>query len=246
MILRRHNRQILLISILTLGLSLAAAAKDGISADISLDLYSRYIWRGLEIGNAPSAQPTLMISYSGFEFGAWGAYTLSNRAFEADEIDFWLSYTHALGKEGASITAIAKDYYFPNAGIEFSNFSDSDAAEPGAHTLELGLSVSGPESFPLTLSGYVNVYNDTGSNTYFEVAYPFSVNNTNLDLFCGIAGGSRDNPDYYGTDKIAVINLGVSAVREIRISESFSIPLTVSLIVNPRADITHLIVGVSF
>ena len=230
---------------MVIGLTIAATAKDGIAVNTSLDLYSRYIWRGLELGNTPSIQPALSVSCGGFELGTWGAYSLSNNAFAADEIDFWMSYTHKF-KSGVSITAIATDYYFPMAGVKFFNFNNHDALEPGAHTLEMGLSITGPESFPLTLSGYANVHNDAGNNTYFQLDYPVSVNNTDLSIFCGVAGGSKSNPDYYGTEKLAVINLGLSAVREIKLSESFSLPLTVSFILNPKAEIAHLVVGVSF
>lgn len=245
MMLRKRGRRIMLAVSLAMGLTFPAAAGEGVAVDTSLDLYSRYIWRGLEIGNTPSIQPALSVSYGGFELGAWGAYALSNKAFDADEVDFWLSYTHTFGN-GAAVSAVATDYYFPNTGIKFFNFNNHDAAVPGAHTVELGLSVSGPESFPLTLSGYVNVHNDAGANTYFQLDYPCSVDRTDLTFVCGVAGGSKDNPDYYGAGKAAVINLGVSAVREIKMSESFSLPLTVSLIVNPKMETAHLIVGVSF
>jgi uncharacterized protein (TIGR02001 family) len=243
--LRKNVFRFCLIIILVMGLTLSATARDGIALNTSLDLYSRYIWRGMEIANTPSIQPTLSVSCGGFELGTWGAYSLSNNAFEADEVDFWLSYTQAFGN-GLSITAMATDYYYPNAGIKFFNFNNSDATNPGAHTVEIGLSITGPESFPLTLSGYANVYNDAGANTYFQLDYPVTVDETDLNFFCGVAGGSRGNPDYYGAEKFAVINLGLSAVREINVSESFSLPLTVSLIANPKAETVHLIVGLSF
>jgi hypothetical protein len=40
--------------------------------------------------------------------------------------------------------------------------------------------------------------------------------------------------------------MGVSAVRQIKFSEEFSLPLTVSYIVNPRAEFSYLLVGMSF
>jgi hypothetical protein len=40
--------------------------------------------------------------------------------------------------------------------------------------------------------------------------------------------------------------MGISASREIKMSESFSLPLNVSLLLNPNEEITHLLVGVSF
>lgn len=229
----------------------SAAAGDALSVNTSADLYNRYIWRGLDIESTPSIQPTLSVSGHGAELGAWGAYTLSNQSSGSDEIDFYLSYTKGF-KNGVSISPIATDYYFPNAGIKFFNFNDYDAVisdsipDPGAHLLEIGLSVTGPEAFPVTLSGYVNVYNDAGNNTYFEADYPVTVEGTDITLFCGASAGSTENPAYYGTDDFAVINLGVMASRPLHLSNDVSIPLTVGWILNPKVEVSNLVVGLSF
>ena len=240
-----------MLAILSIGMVTSAAAQNEISVTTGVDFYNRYVWRGLDIATTPSVQPTLAVGYGGLELGCWGAYTLSNQASESDEIDFWLGYTAGF-QSGASITALVTDYYFPNAGADFFNFNDWDAvvddtvSDAGAHTIELGLSFTGPETFPITLSGYMNVHNDAGDNTYFQLDYPLAVNGTDLNFFCGAAGGSEDNPDYYGTDEFAVINVGVTASREMTVSETFSMPLSVSFIVNPEAEISYMLVGISF
>ncbi len=237
--------------LLILTMAVSAGAEGGVVVNSSVDFYNRYVWRGLDIARTPSIQPSLSLGYCGFEFGTWGAYTLSNEASDNDEIDFWLSYTRPL-ENGVSVTAIITDYYFPNAGIDFFNFNDFNAVvedtipDPGAHTLEAGLSITGPAPFPVTVSGYVNFYNEAGDNTYFQVDYPLTVSETNLNFFCGFTGGSKDNPDYYGTDDLQAINIGVTAVRNIKVSETFALPLTVSSIVNPNAEISYLLVGLSF
>ncbi|HKK20867.1 MAG TPA: TorF family putative porin [candidate division Zixibacteria bacterium] len=239
---------VLLLMVLSSG---NTSAQEKVTVNTGVDLYSRYVWRGLDIASTPSIQPTLSADYCGFELGSWGAYTLSNQQSESDEIDFWLSYGRGL-ENGFSFTVIATDYYFPNAGIRLFNFNNYDAVtsdstpDPGAHTIELGATVTGPNSFPVGLSGYVNVYNDAGNNTYFQIDYPLSLEQADLNFFCGFAGGSKDNPGYYGTANLNAINMGVSAVREIKMNDTFSIPLTVSLIVNPQAEISYLLVGMSF
>lgn len=237
---------------LLLGVAPAGAtASDEVEINTGVDLYSRYVWRGLDIASTPSIQPSFSIAYSDFEFGIWGAYTISNEASESDELDFWVSYTRGL-ENGSSLTLIATDYYFPNAGIKLFNFNNHDDVDgegnpdPGAHTLEIGGSVTGPESFPATVSGYVNVYNDAGNNAYFQIDYPVTLGANDLGLFCGVAAGNEDNPDYYGTDGFSAINVGVSAGRDIKVTDSFIVPLLISLIVNPNAEITHLVVGMSF
>ena len=247
----KHMCSVLLLILLVSVAGTAAADENKISVSTGVDLFNRYVWRGLDIANTPSIQPTLAVEYAGFELGTWGAYTLSNDASDSDEIDFWLSYTANLNN-GVSVTAMVTDYYLPNAGIDFFNFNDYDAMkddtipDPGAHLLEVGVSVTGPESFPVTVSGYVNVYNEEGNNAYFQLDYPVAVDGTELNFSFGATTGSEDNPGYYGANDFGVINLGLTASRDVKMSESFSLPLTVSLIVNPDAEISHMLVGVSF
>lgn len=234
---------ILFVSIFGVG---AATAGETVDVSAGVDIASRYVWRGADIASTPSVQPSLAVGYGGFELGAWGAYTMSNQQSESDEIDFWLNYT-VVTNSGMSITGMVTDYYYPNAGIKFGNFNDYDDVtsdgepDPGAHLLEAGLSITGCEKFPLTFSAFYNFHNESGNNTYFEVSYPISTPSGELNLFVGATGGSKDNPDYYGSDAFSIINMGVTASREIEFSESFSAPVSVSFILNPRQEITYLV-----
>ena len=242
--------QIIFLILLLISISGSTFASE-ITVNNGVDFYNRYVWRGLDIANTPSIQPSLSIVLGNFEIGTWGAYTLSNQTSESDEIDFWLGYTFAF-ENGASVSLLATDYYFPNAGIGFFNFNNYDAVDefaqpdPGAHTIELGASISLPESFPVTISGYINIHNDAGNNTYFQADYPITAGETELNLFVGATGGSVENASYYGADGFEIINLGMSASKEIKMSESFSLPMTVSFIVNPNDEIAHLLVGITF
>lgn len=249
--LKDIKRLMLLTVVLVCATGAGVEASDKFAVNTSADLYSRYVWRGMDFGNAPSLQPALSFSYIGIELGVWGAYTLSNQATEFDELDFWLGYSYGFENE-SSIGVVLTDYYFPNGGIKFFNFNNYDAVDangdpdPGAHILELGLSYTGPRSFPMTFSGYVSVYNDAGNNAYFQVDYPFAAGETDLTVFCGAALGHEDNPSIYKTDEFAVINVGVSAERRIKITESYGLPLSLAFILNPNEEISYLVAGVKF
>lgn len=220
-------------------------AQDQLEISTGADLMSRYVWRGIDIGSNPSIQPTLALDYSGFELGVWGAYAISSNVSGNDEIDTWLSYSHNISTD-VSVTAILTDYYFPNAGVKWGNFNDYDDPDGGgAHLLEAGIGLTGPESFPISFFGYMNIYNDAGNNTYFQLNYATAVKETSLDLFVGATGGSEDNPDYYGSSELNIINIGVTANRDIKISEDFSLPISVSFIMNPRVEMTYLLFGLS-
>ncbi len=208
--------------------------------DLSLgaDFVNRYIWRGLEINDSPNIQPALSLGYKGLEVGLWGSYTLSNEVSETDEIDAYVGYT--INSEAGDISLLLTDYYFPNAGVELSDF-DGDG---GAHTLEAALGFS-PASFPISFLVAYNIHNDDGNNIYFELGYSATISDVEFGLFAAAAAGSEENPGYYGTEDFSFINIGLSASKSIKITEDFELPISSSFIVNPNADIAYLVFGFS-
>ncbi len=231
---------VILIVITMTGVSYAGT-QGKFSVNTGLDFVSRYVWRGMDFGDAPSLQPSITFSYHGLEFGWWGAYALSNNASDFNEIDTWLNYSYTLDNSMRFTVGIL-DFYLPNAGIRMFNYHDVDDPEgPGAHLLEVGVGVDGPDAIPVSLFGYINIYNDEGNNTYFQLDYRTGLAGTDMDFFVGAVGGSEENPDYYGTDDFQVINVGMTASREIAITEQFSLPISVSYIVNPKEEISYMV-----
>jgi len=230
---------ILIIGFLVLITSFNLFAQNEIN--VGADLVSRYVWRGLDFGDSPSIQPTIYFTTSKFEIGAWGAYQLGRDASSApaDEIDLFLGYT--FDSKNGSFKISVVDYYFPNSGLRFGEVKDGE----GAHTLEGILSYEGPKSFPIAILVGVNFYNDSGYNSYFELGYSTMFKEVGLKLFVGATPGSSTNSIYYGTEKFAVINVGVSASKNIKITDDFSLPIFSSFILNPNQDIAHLVFGIS-
>lgn len=232
---------------LFLGLAIGpsgALAQETPEISLGVDVMSRYVWRGLNVGDAPSAQPSITLGVDGFEVGAWGAYSLSNNITGGDEIDLWMGYGFEL-PGGGEVGLILTDYYFPNGGEPFSNFNNYDDDDgPGAHILEIGGSFTFP-SFPLTLAAYYNFYNDEGNSIYVQADYPVRVGETELNFFAGATPGNEENPALYGTEDLSFLNLGFTASKEISITDRFSLPMSASWIFNPNLDITYLVVGFS-
>ena len=97
----------------------------------------------------------------------------------------------------------------------------------------LGYTIGG-----LSLSGNY-IFNDAisaGGDTYFEIGYAFP----KLSLFVG-AGDGWHTPD----TKFAVCNIGASTTKEIKITETFSIPLKASVILNPKTEQFFLVAGIT-
>ena len=223
-----------------------------LSLNTGVDIVNRYIWRGMDVNDQPNLQPYITLKYTRLQIGFWGSYGLShlNSGDEhysfSHEIDTWLSYSFPLGSS-INVTALLTDYYYPNGGIKMGNFNNYDNKDGnGAHTIEAGLSFTGPETFPLTLSGYMNIYNDKGHNSYFQADYSTSVNEINVGLFIGAAVGSKDTPDYYGTEKLNIVHMGVKISRSVKVTENFSLPVYCSYILNPNREVAFLVFGISF
>jgi hypothetical protein len=199
------------------------------------------MWRGLEINKSFNVQPSFGYGAGAFDIGLWGSYAISDveNALQS-EIDLYASYTFTTS--GGDIAILFTDYYFPDSNVRLGDFDDGT----GAHTLEVGVGYSGPESFPVSIAAYMNVYNDAGNNMYFEVGYPLSLpDKYSLDLFVAATPGSSENPNYYGTDKFGFLNVGFKASKDIVLTDSFSIPGFISFIMNPTTDKAHLVAGFS-
>jgi len=239
------------ITFLLLSLSAGNIFSQSLSVDAGADIVSRYLWRGLDVNDAPNIQPSISMEAAGFSLGIWGSYSLTasnstdeNYAF-SQEIDFWAGYSLEL-ENGMSLGVMLTDYYYPVAGIKFGNFNNYDNPEgPGAHTVEAGLSIAGPESFPLTFSGFMNIHNDAGNNTYFQLDYAISVSDVDLGFTVGAAGGSEENAAYYGAESFEIINLGINVSKEIKITDSFSLPVNAAFILNPNTEVSYLVFGIS-
>ncbi len=213
----------------------AAGPASAQSVSVGADVVSRYVWRGADFGESLSLQPALTFGFGGLEFGAWGSYSVSASGADANENDLWATYTIE-ASSGASLSLGVTDYYFPGPGATGFSYTD-------AHTVELSASVTGPESFPVTVYGGVMVRNDPDNSVYLEASLPVAAgDDVEVGLVAGMVAGASG---FYGTEGAAVVNLGVSASKALEITDSFAPPVSVSYILNPDQDRAFLVFGVS-
>ena len=206
------------------------------SFSIGADFMSRYVWRGVDFGESLSIQPALEFSTDNFAIGSWASYSVSADGAGANEHDLYMGFT--FGGVYFGIT----DYYFPGPGtLPFSNF---DGDGDGAHWIELNASVGGTDDFPLSISGNIFVHNDTQNSIYLEIGYPFSVEDVDLGVSVGIV---PQESAFYGTNAFGITVLGLSASREIPITDAFALPISVMYAINPTpgAARSFLVFGVS-
>lgn len=208
-----------------------------------LDVVSKYIWRGAEAGSgSPSLQPTLKYGNGGFQFGFWGATPLANAA-GTTEIDLFTGYTFTMANS-STLGILVTDYTYPSSGIRYGNFNNFDDPDGvGAHQIEAGVTYSGPESFPLSISANAFLHGVKNNPVYFELGYSSTVKETPVKIFAGLTTG--DDTQYYGAAKLAVVNIGMTATKTVKITESFSFPLFTTLAINPATEKAFMVVGIS-
>ena len=226
------------IVILAMGLVLSstALAQDKVETTIAADFVNEYIWRGQKWGDV-SVQPTLGVGYKGLSLTAWGSYGLSNKD-DVKELDLTLAYS--TGGLNIGIT----DYWFSEGLDPDARYFKYDAHGTN-HLFEANI---GYDFGPVALQWYTNFAGNDGLNksgkraysSYFEACVPFRL--ATVD-WTATAGAVPFATTTYGTTGFAVTNLSVRAAKEIRVTNSFAIPIFGQIVVNPCAQKAYLVFG---
>ena len=215
-----------------------AKAQDTVETTVGTDFVSSYVWRGLELGDV-SMQPTLGVSYKGLSLSAWGSVGLSNPA-DTKELDLTLAYS--VGGFNIGVT----DYWF-NAGLDPLNRYFKYAADETNHVFEANV---GYDFGFASLQWYTNfagndLVETTGKlaySSYFEINVPFTLGGVD---WTATAGAVPFATDFYGTGSFAVTNLALTAAKDIRITDTFSIPVFAQVAANPYSRVAFLVLGIT-
>ena len=212
--------------------------KEGPEVGLGSDIVSSYIWRGQDLGGV-SLQPTLGLEYKGISLSAWGSVGLADPA-DTKEFDITLGYT--IGGLNIGIT----DYWF-NAGLDPQDRYFKYDAHGTNHVFEANI---GYDFGVVSAQWYTNISGNDGVNkdgkraysSYFEVAAPFKLATCDWTATVGAVPYATD---FYGTNGFAVTNLAVRASKDIKVTDSFSIPIFGEVSANPCSQKAYLVVGMS-
>ncbi len=206
-----------------------------LEVSVGADIVSRYVWRGTDFGHSPSIQPTLKLSAYGVSFGAWGAFTTTNTT-TLQEADLFLSYT----TPNSLLTFTVNDYFFPNETAGRNHYFKYNENETG-HVFEGTIALNQSDKMPFGLMAGYNFYGaDKDNSIYMEASYNTTVRDLPISLFCG----ATTDKGIYGTEA-GVINLGVKATKEIKVTETFKLPIYTSVITNPQAGNLFIVLGIT-
>ena len=231
-------KKILIITAVLFTAAVTAEAQDTLEASIGTDLVSQYVWRGQELGGV-SVQPTAGLGYKGLSLSAWGSAGLSNPA-DTREFDLTLAYT--IGGFNIGVT----DYWF-NAGLDPLNRYFAYAADCTNHVFEANF---GYDFGFASLQWYTNFAGNDGLtpdekraySSYVEVNVPFALGGVD---WTATAGAVPFATDFYGVEGFGVVNVALTASKDIRITDSFSIPVFAQVAANPYSRDAFFVFGIT-
>ena len=217
----------------------SAMAQDEIETTIATDVVNQYIWRGQDLGNV-ALQPTLGVAYKGLSLTAWGSVGLTD-SNDTKEFDLTLAYT--LGGLNIGIT----DYWFNKDGLDPEARYFKYDAHGTNHVFEANI---GYDFGLASVHWYTNFAGNDGYNkdgkraysSYFEVNVPFKL--ATID-WTATAGAVPFATSFYNgwTSGFAVTNLALKATKDIKVTDSFSIPIFGQVVANPRLQKAYLVLG---
>lgn len=226
------------IVLLAIGLvmSMTAMAQDKIETTIRGDIVSSYIWRGQDLGSV-AVQPTFGVGYKGLSLTAWGSYGLANPD-DTKEFDLILAYTS--GGFNIGIT----DYWF-SVGLDPDARYFKYDAHGTNHVFEANI---GYDFGFASLQWYTNFAGNDGYNkdgkraysSYLEANVPFKLATVDWTATAGVVPFSTTS---YGTTGFAVTNLALKATKDIKVTDSFSIPIFAQVVGNPCSQKAYLVLG---
>jgi hypothetical protein len=215
---------------------MCATAQESVETAISADVVNDYIWRGQKLGNV-AIQPTLGVSYKGLALTAWGSVGLANTD-DTKEFDFTLSYT--LGGLNIGVT----DYWFNQGGLDPEGRYFKYDAHGTNHVFEGNI---GYDFGFAALQWYTNFsgndYKADGKraySSYMEVTVPFKLSAVE---WTATAGAVPYESVQYGTSGFAVTNLALKATKDIKVTDTFSVPVFAQVVANPCAQMSYLVIG---
>ena len=219
-------------------MSTAATAQESESVEttIAADVVNQYIWRGVDAGNV-SLQPTLGVAYKGLSLTAWGSVGLTESS-DTKEFDFTLGYT--TGGLNVGIT----DYWFSVGQDPDARYFKYDAHGTN-HVFEAFV---GYDFGVVSAQWYTNFAGNDGVNkdgkraysSYFEVNAPFRLATCEWTATLGAVPYATTT---YGTTGFAVTNIGLKATKDIKVTDTFSVPVFAGVTGNPCAQKAYLVFG---
>lgn len=195
---------------------------------LGIELQTKYMWRGIEYGTAPTIFPQISFDKLGLNIYAMGGYAVNG---SHSEVDLGISYSFY------GVTIGLNDYYYPSAVGENDKYFNFKRGETG-HYLEAVVGYY-PEKLPFWIlaSTYVagaDTLPGTTKNafsSYLELGLHYDfLDDHRIALACGMALNKSFYNDY--EKKFSVSNVMLQYTYNVRINW-WTLPLKAALVYNP-------------
>ena len=183
---------------------------------VGADIYSNYIWRGTKLGTGPAFQPSVKFNKGFLTLGVWGSFDASGYT----EVDPYISIALPFG-----LSIGMTDYYFPHLGGSFS----ADSAN--AYEVNVGFTKGGLSLSANYILNEATTAASSGKDMYFQAAYAF----TNFNVSVGAGDGWHTSDTEFN-----VCHVAIGTGKVIKLSDTFSIPVTGQVIYNPDRDVMYV------
>lgn len=217
----------------------SATAQEEMEVTVAADVVNQYIWRGQDLGNV-SLQPTLGVGYKGLSLTGWGSVGLTD---PADTKEFDLTLGYQVGNLNVGIT----DYWFNQNGLDPEARYFKYDAHGTNHLFEANI---GYDFGVASIQWFTNFAGNDGTNkdgkraysSYMEVVVPFKLSAIEWTATAGAVPWATTS---YGTTGFAVTDLSLKATKEIKVTDSFAIPVFGQVVGNPCSQRAYLIFGIT-
>ena len=229
-------RRLSMVALAIIASTTAAKAQDNVETTIGADVVNQYIWRGQELGSV-SLQPTLGVAYKGLSLTAWGSIGLSE---PSDTKEFDITAAYSVGGFNIGVT----DYWFNSPSTRYFLYDSHKTS----HVFEANI---GYDFGPASIQWYTNFAGNDGVNndgdraysSYFEVSAPFTFGG--CDWTATVGAAPFTSSFYSDANGFAVTNVSLKATKELKITDTFSVPVFAGIAANPSTEKAFFIFGLS-
>jgi len=203
------------------------STKSNWNVGFDITVNSRFIWRGLVLGDHPNAQASVTFSNGGFFAGVWSSYPMAigSAGSNYKEIIPYIGYGGALG-DNSNLTVMVLPHYDPNVGGFFK--FDNDGA---TNRLELRAVYNVGKLDFFAGWDFYNSFPGSDSPLYLEMGYTIDMPN-GVSVRPFISGSPNDN--YYTVDGGAdVTQMGWYTSKSYSISKDVGLTLKADMVYNP-------------
>ncbi len=208
-----------------------AELNEAVSFEAGVDYASKYVWRGIELNEDFVVQPSFTMNWGNFSANIWASVDttdFNDRRWDAQEVDYTLSYNFSCGNI---------DY---STGIIYYDFPGTKG-DSATREVFLGMSAGNCLLQP-SLTVYYDFDEANGFYVNAGVGHSMSFCNErlSLDLAANVGWGDEDYHDYYfdGNANRPVRNSGPS---DLKLGVSATYALNSAASITPYVAYTTLL-----